>query len=744
MTSVVTAVRHGPVERAFVMRAGEPVLARIPVAALKDFVTERGNPHNLKGISAAEVEAPAAFLKRGLHLVDTPGVGSVHAESTAVTRAFLPSADAALFITSGDAPLSYSEVAFLDTVRSYVRKVFFVVNKMDTVPPPESREVVRFVEAVLAEKLGIVRPPVFPLSARLALDARVSGAASELIASGLPALETALAGFLSRERRRVFLAAVLDRALRLAELGRFALELRGHRAAGGGARTALAHRLEGIEAARRGALDVAAARNIEWERWVLEPALATWVASTLDELRRDLPGPGAPGRVDGDTCAERLARWRRQALAEKSTAWECEHRTAIDAATQDLSDRLSAALRQAVADVGHAAAEALGCPPPAGVDARASWTPAPAPFEPGKAGVQEGPSRAAGGLPGPAGLGRRIACWLERRDLPNHARDAADRLRQRVRAHLGTCLNEWERASGKAMAREKERFGLTPGPAAAHAEGALPDEDGGRLERLVQRIVQVRDAILEGRGGDPRMETVGGAGTAATATTETRPALERAQTTRSRDWARSRTCPVCARVLDALFDFLSRFQYALATDRRTQATFRDTGGFCALHAWQLEELSSPRGLSAGYPTLLESTAETLRSLAARPPSEAGRAVLELVADNGSCAACQVRSAAEDDATSALCADLATGVGRTRHERSHGLCLRHLALVLPRMPAEAVPFLLRHQSRRCLEVAEGLGGYALKFDSHRQDLLSRDEDAAWRHAVVLVAGARRVF
>jgi len=94
VTSVVTAVRHGPVERAFVMRAGEPVLARIPVAALKDFVTERGNPHNLKGISSAEVEAPAAFLKRGLHFVDTPGVGSVHAESTAVTHAFLPSADA--------------------------------------------------------------------------------------------------------------------------------------------------------------------------------------------------------------------------------------------------------------------------------------------------------------------------------------------------------------------------------------------------------------------------------------------------------------------------------------------------------------------------------------------------------------------------------------------------------------------------------------------------------------------------
>jgi hypothetical protein len=56
----------------------------------------------------------------------------------------------------------------------------------------------------------------------------------------------------------------------------------------------------------------------------------------------------------------------------------------------------------------------------------------------------------------------------------------------------------------------------------------------------------------------------------------------------------------------------------------------------------------------------------------------------------------------------------------------------------------VPFLLRHQSRRFVEVAEGLGGYALKFDAHRQDLLSREEEAAYRQAVVLTAGERRVF
>jgi hypothetical protein len=300
-----------------------------------------------------------------------------------------------------------------------------------------------------------------------------------------------------------------------------------------------------------------------------------------------------------------------------------------------------------------------------------------------------------------------------------------------------------ELASTQAMERERERLGLArpEGPASADADHLDLDQKAARIDRLAASIAHLRDAIIADPRAVVRGDTV--VGVADTAT-PSRTGQERVRAARRTDRARVRTCPVCAQVLDALFDFLSHFQYALATDPGTQASFRAAGGFCALHAWQLGELSSPRGLSGGYPSLLEGAAETLRALVGRSAGEAARSVRAMATAGPGCGACKARSDAEEEAVSALCADLATEAGRVQHETSHGLCLRHLALILPRVTPGAVPFLLRHQSRRCVEVAEGLAGYALKFDAHRQDLLSREEETAHRQAIVLTAGERGVF
>jgi GTP-binding protein EngB required for normal cell division len=748
LTSVVTAVRYGPLERASILRARRRFREAIPPDALADFVTERGNPSNVKGIASVEVEAPAAFLKRGLHLVDTPGVGSAHAESTAITRAFLPAADAAVFVTSAEAPLSRSELSFLDTVRSYVRRVFFVVNKMDVIDPAERAEVVRFVESALAERVGIDRPRVYPLSARLALEAKTSGASVALAASGLPALESALADFLSRERRQVFLAAILDRTLCLVDAGRFALELRRKHAAPGNdaSKDELARRLEAVEAARRNTLDEARAELAAREQQVLEPALARFATSAQDDLSRTLPDAGAHGQLDAEAYYERLTRWSRRTLAERAADWEREHCSAIDAVARGVSDRLGAALAAIVAKVGREAAEALAVAPPPPSDAEeATWRRPAAPFEPKAADALEtahDPAAIPPILPGPAVLGRHIARWLVRRAVPSEVGRTADRLRERVHSHLEARIREVDIASGRAMAHERDRLGVAPLDAAraARAGGAGADGDAGRLDRLAQRLMRLREAILAAPDGAVPPDAFA----EAEAAPQPRPSGAGSATPRPRDWARSGACLICNRVLDALFDFLSHFQYALATDPQTQAEFRNAGGFCPLHAWQLEELSSPRGLSGGFPALLERTGERLRALAACAPGEAGRLVLDLLAGSSACAACRTRGAVEEEEASALSAELATEAGRARYGRARGLCLNHLALLLPRVTPGAAHALLRHQGRRCDDVSEALRAYALKFDAHRQELLSRDELAAYREAVILLTGERRVF
>jgi hypothetical protein len=187
----------------------------VPLSELPDYVTERGNPGNEKGLLEARVELPVPFLRRGLHFVDTPGVGSAQLENTQTTYEFLPQADAVIFVTSVEAPLSEAEQIFLRDVRQYVRKLFVVVNKTDLLAAGEREEVLRYVQAGIERTLGADEVRLYPVSARQALAAKLASDPAGLEASGLSRLEDDLAVFLAAERGQIFLASVVDRLLRL-------------------------------------------------------------------------------------------------------------------------------------------------------------------------------------------------------------------------------------------------------------------------------------------------------------------------------------------------------------------------------------------------------------------------------------------------------------------------------------------------------------------------------------------------
>ena len=212
LTSAITTLCYGPTERVMLKRKGWAFEQEIALNELADYVTERGNPGNEKGLIEARVELPVPFLRRGLHFIDTPGVGSARQENTATTYAFLPEADAVIFVTSVEAPLSEAEQAFLRDIRAHVRKLFVVVNKMDLLAADEHDQVLGYIRDGIAQTLETDDVRLFPLSARLGLAAKLGtdGAA----ASGLPELETALTAFIAEEKERTFLVAILDRARR--------------------------------------------------------------------------------------------------------------------------------------------------------------------------------------------------------------------------------------------------------------------------------------------------------------------------------------------------------------------------------------------------------------------------------------------------------------------------------------------------------------------------------------------------
>ncbi len=219
LTSAITSLTYGPRDRVLLRWRGRTYRQEIPLGQLADFVTERGNPGNERGLEEAIVEVPSPALRRGVWFIDTPGVGSSDEANSTTTLRFLPEASAVIFVTSADAPLGEVEERFLRDVQAHVRKLLVVVNKVDLLDADERDELLAFVRSRLAPLLGGPAVPVHAVSAAEALAARMDGDDHRLDGSGLPAFESALTRFLADEQGRIFLAAILDRLLAAMDRG---------------------------------------------------------------------------------------------------------------------------------------------------------------------------------------------------------------------------------------------------------------------------------------------------------------------------------------------------------------------------------------------------------------------------------------------------------------------------------------------------------------------------------------------
>lgn len=180
---------------------------------LSSFVTESGNPRNIKRVSHVEVFHPSPLLRNGVVLIDTPGIGSTFRHNTEATLNFLPQCDAALFLVSADPPITEVEVDFLKAVRPRVARLFFIVNKVDYLSEEEKSTLLHFVENVLHEQAGIKgETPIFSVSARQGLEARKAADAALWSRSGLEEVRSYLIDFLARDKARALQEALANKA----------------------------------------------------------------------------------------------------------------------------------------------------------------------------------------------------------------------------------------------------------------------------------------------------------------------------------------------------------------------------------------------------------------------------------------------------------------------------------------------------------------------------------------------------
>ncbi len=221
VTNAVTVVRWADTETVTVTLkpetdGGSPREVPITRDGIAGYVTEDGNPGNDRGVLLVTIGTPNPKLASGLVFVDTPGVGGVLDEHTAATLAFLPNADALLFVTDVEKPLLSSELVFLRQALGAARlantedSLLCAMTKTDqTTDHSALLADARTRIAALAGRPAD-RIPVIPVSSWAKLDFLATGDRESLRDSGFESLEPALWAALGRRR----VPALLGDALR--------------------------------------------------------------------------------------------------------------------------------------------------------------------------------------------------------------------------------------------------------------------------------------------------------------------------------------------------------------------------------------------------------------------------------------------------------------------------------------------------------------------------------------------------
>lgn len=105
-------------------------------------------------------------------------------------------------------------------------------------------------------------------------------------------------------------------------------------------------------------------------------------------------------------------------------------------------------------------------------------------------------------------------------------------------------------------------------------------------------------------------------------------------------------CPVCNHMEEVMFDFLATWQYTLINDENVQREFASERGFCPAHTWQLASMSSQRGISQGYPKLLEHFAGALMKII-NGATNISEGIDVMVKDSADCRICQLLKNVEE-------------------------------------------------------------------------------------------------
>jgi predicted GTPase len=211
-TNAITMIRYGEKEKIvvhFTSEAGQTVTEEIPRALIRDFVTEQNNAGNTRKVHLLQIWLPNPKLKDGLVLIDTPGVGSLNAEHTAVTYGIIPYVDAVLFASGANDLILEPELEFCKRIARFTPHFLHVLTKRETMGNWRDvlKENLEKVTAVLGRPVKGVA-----VSSNMKLAYLQSGDEEDLELSGFAELERATWDLLA-QRSEILLGRAQTRAL---------------------------------------------------------------------------------------------------------------------------------------------------------------------------------------------------------------------------------------------------------------------------------------------------------------------------------------------------------------------------------------------------------------------------------------------------------------------------------------------------------------------------------------------------
>lgn len=198
-------------------------------------------------VEDAAVYCPCGLCRNGVEIVDTPG-RNLDRRRDQINEEILPRLDAAVMVIVSGFPFSMSESELIRRLlmSGRLKRLVFLVSKMDTIRRPEERPLVldqvrrkiqQTVDGVAAvygtdsevhrdaqSKLSGIR--LFGVSARSALEGRLTGDRKMAEESGFPEFEDALSRLLTEERAALELTGPVNTVAAIAGAARRSIAIR--------------------------------------------------------------------------------------------------------------------------------------------------------------------------------------------------------------------------------------------------------------------------------------------------------------------------------------------------------------------------------------------------------------------------------------------------------------------------------------------------------------------------------------